>query len=70
MVRAFPAAVRFSGISLSYNLSYAIFGGLTPTVIPLLVGISPFLAPLYVTVAALAGTLVVTAWSKRGEPEE
>lgn len=70
MVRAFPAAVRFSGISLSYNLSYALFGGLTPTIVPLMVAASPFLAPLYVTVAALAGTLTITAWSKRGEPEE
>lgn len=33
MVRAFPAPVRFSGISLSYNVSYAVFGGLTPLVV-------------------------------------
>ncbi|MFT4172994.1 MAG: MFS transporter [Rhodocyclaceae bacterium] len=32
-VRAFPAAVRFSGLSFSYNVSYAIFGGLTPMVL-------------------------------------
>ncbi len=30
MVRAFPPEVRFTGISFSYNVSYAIFGGLTP----------------------------------------
>jgi len=70
MVRAFPAAVRFSGISLSYNVAYAVFGGLTPTVMPLLVAASPFLAPLYVAVASLAGCLTVIAWSKRGEGEE
>ncbi|PAF51436.1 MFS transporter [Helicobacter sp. 13S00401-1] len=28
--QCFPAAVRFSGISSSYNIAYAIFGGLTP----------------------------------------
>lgn len=28
--RAFPPAIRFSGLSFAYNLSYAIFGGLTP----------------------------------------
>ncbi|WP_035055437.1 MFS transporter [Andreprevotia chitinilytica] len=32
-VRAFPAAVRFSGLSFSYNVAYAIFGGLTPVVL-------------------------------------
>ncbi|KFD22427.1 major facilitator superfamily (MFS) transporter, partial [Yokenella regensburgei ATCC 49455] len=44
MVRAFPAEVRFSGISFSYNLSYAIFGGLTPIVVTVMMGVSP-LAP-------------------------
>ena len=29
MVRAFPASVRFSGLSFAYNVSYAVFGGLT-----------------------------------------
>lgn len=29
-VKAFPAAVRFSGLSYSYHVAYAIFGGLTP----------------------------------------
>jgi hypothetical protein len=30
MVNAFPPVVRFSGLSFSYNVAYAIFGGLTP----------------------------------------
>lgn len=30
MVRTFPAAVRFTGLSFSYNIAYAVFGGLTP----------------------------------------
>lgn len=29
-VRAFPAAVRFTGLSFAYNVAYAVFGGLTP----------------------------------------
>lgn len=33
MVRSFPARVRFTGVSFSYNLSYAVFGGLTPIAI-------------------------------------
>ena len=36
LVQAFPAQVRFSGLSFSYNLSYAIFGGLTPVVVTLM----------------------------------
>jgi hypothetical protein len=35
LLRAFPSAIRFSGVSFSYNLAYAVFGGLTPIVIPL-----------------------------------
>jgi MFS family permease len=30
LVKSFPASVRFSGVSFSYNVAYAIFGGLTP----------------------------------------
>jgi len=33
MVRAFPACVRFTGVSFSFNLSYAIVGGSTPVMI-------------------------------------
>ena len=29
MVKMFPAQIRFSGISFSYNLAYAIAGGIT-----------------------------------------
>lgn len=32
-VRAFPAAVRFSGLSFAYNMAYAVFGGLTPIIL-------------------------------------
>ena len=32
-VRAFPAPVRFSGLSFAYHMSYAIFGGLTPVIL-------------------------------------
>jgi hypothetical protein len=30
IICAFPPRVRFSGFSLSYNISYALFGGITP----------------------------------------
>ena len=32
-VRAFPPEVRFTGLSFSYNMAYAVFGGLTPIII-------------------------------------
>jgi len=46
MVRMFPARVRFSGLSFSYNLAYAICGGLTPILVSLLLKWSP-LGPAY-----------------------
>jgi MFS family permease len=33
IVRSFPAAVRFTGLSFSYNMAYAIFGGTTPLIV-------------------------------------
>ncbi|WP_417695503.1 MFS transporter [Pseudomonas sp.] len=53
MVKAFPAVVRFSGLSFSYNLAYAIFGGLTPMIVTLLLKESP-MGPAYY-VAAICG---------------
>lgn len=55
MVRAFPAEVRFTGISFSYNVSYAIFGGLTPIVVTLLMGVSPMAPAWYVLALSLVG---------------
>jgi MFS family permease len=65
MVRAFPAAVRFSGISFSYNVSYAVFGGLTPLVMPLMVSASPLAPELYVGALCLLGIAVVWVRSPR-----
>jgi MFS family permease len=53
MVKAFPAVVRFSGLSFSYNLAYAIFGGLTPMVVTFMLKSSPMAPAWYV--AALCG---------------
>ncbi|MGB8516260.1 MAG: MFS transporter [Gallionella sp.] len=52
-VRMFPAEVRFSGLSFSYNVAYAVFGGLTPVVVSMLVTVNQ-MAPAYY-VAALCG---------------
>ena len=55
LVRAFPPKIRFSGLSFSYNVAYAIFGGLTPVVLTLWLK-SDKLAPAhYVAALALLG---------------
>jgi MFS family permease len=54
MVRAFPAPVRFSGLSFSYNVSYAVFGGLTPVVVTSFLAVNPMAHAWYlVFIAAL-----------------
>ncbi len=54
MVRAFPARVRFSGLSFAYNVSYAIFGGLTPFVVSSMLPINPMAHAYYLLfIAAL-----------------
>jgi MFS family permease len=55
LVRCFPPAVRFSGISASYN----IFGGLTPVMIQWMIGAGLSSAPaLYVGLLSLLGVFL------------
>jgi MFS family permease len=61
MVRAFPAAVRFSGISFSYNVAYAIFGGLTPLIVSLLTQADPLAPAHYVAFTCVVGVVAVFA---------
>lgn len=58
MVRAFPAAVRFTGISFSYNVAYAIFGGLTPISVTLMMSLTPMAPAWYVLALAVIGFMV------------
>ena len=64
-VRAFPPEVRFSGLSFSYNLAYALFGGLTPVFVSLLLA-RDSLAPAHYVVALSALGVLVGAylWQK------
>jgi hypothetical protein len=57
MVKAFPPVVRFSGISFSYNVAYAVFGGLTPIAVSLMMKSNPMAAPIYVGVICVLGAL-------------
>jgi MFS family permease len=72
MVRAFPPAVRFSGLSFSYNVAYAIFGGLTPMAVSLWLKADP-LAPAHYVVslcgmgALLGAYLLLTESPQRAD---
>ncbi|WCH26890.1 MFS transporter [Aeromonas salmonicida] len=63
MVNAFPAVVRFSGLSFSYNVAYAIFGGLTPMLVTLWMK-NDVLAPSHyvVSLSALGFAIGVLLW--------
>lgn len=63
MVNAFPAIVRFSGLSFSYNVAYAIFGGLTPMLVTLWMK-NDVLAPSHyvVSLSALGFAIGLLLW--------
>jgi len=58
LVRAFPPAVRFSGISFAYNVAYAIFGGLTPLFVQLWLKTQPLAPAHYVAALCVVGVVV------------
>jgi MFS family permease len=61
MIRAFPTSIRFSGVSFSYNLAYAVFGGLTPLLVSWLAHLDPIGPAHYiaaVTIVELCATLM------------
>ena len=69
MIGAFPPIIRFSGISFSYNMSYAIFGALTPPFISYLSSHFGGLAPAhYVALTTLicAGLCVIILRQEAG----
>ena len=55
MVRAFPPPVRFTGVSSSYNISYAVFGGLTPLAVSWFAHLHQFSPAHYVAAVATLG---------------
>jgi MFS family permease len=59
MVRSFPDSVRFTGVSFSYNVAYAIFGGLTPVAVQLLLKADKTGPAHYVAVTTVIGMLAV-----------
>ena len=57
----FPARVRFSGLSFSYNLAYAIAGGLTPVLLSLAMKGNPAAPAHYIVGVATLG-VALGAW--------
>ena len=64
LVQAFPAQVRFSGLSFSYNLSYAIFGGLTPIFVTLMLK-NDKLGPAYYVIGVCLVGVVTSLFIKQ-----
>jgi MFS family permease len=54
-VAAFPAPIRFSGLSFSYNVAYAICGGATPVLVTLAMRRDPLAPAQYLAAMALLG---------------
>ncbi|MFZ1837634.1 MAG: hypothetical protein WAU20_02765, partial [Dokdonella sp.] len=65
MVHAFPAAIRFSGISFAYNVAYAILGGLTPVVGSRWIGAGQIHAPAFYVATACLGGIVAALWARQ-----
>jgi MFS family permease len=55
MIAMFPPEIRFSGISFSYNIAYAIFGGLTPVLVAWLLRFDRLAPAHYVGALSLLG---------------
>ena len=65
-VKAFPAEVRFSGLSFSYNVAYAIFGGLTPLVLSLAIVHFDYAPVYYIVLLSLLGMAIGAYLTRRG----
>ncbi len=70
MVRAFPSAVRFTGVSFSYNIAYAVFGGATPVAVQLMVRTNPLGPAHYLAFTVLVGVVAVVVNAARGVAHE
>ncbi|MBY0577364.1 MAG: MFS transporter [Gallionellaceae bacterium] len=64
-VSAFPPVVRFSGLSFSYNVAYAVFGGLTPVAVSMLLPLDPGAPAHYVAALSMLGVALGLYLRKR-----
>jgi RsiW-degrading membrane proteinase PrsW (M82 family) len=64
---SFPGAGALLGLSFSYNLSYAIFGGLTPVVVTLMLKNDP-LGPAWYVIGVCAIGMLTALFIRKAEP--
>jgi MFS family permease len=70
-VKAFPPEVRFSGLSFSYNVAYAVFGGLTPVAVSMLLPLDRLAPAHYVEALSAVGMLIgLYLWRNKQSGEE
>src|ERR1700758_2022119 len=55
MIEAFPPRIRFTGVSFSYNIGYAVFGGITPLLVSWLLTFDRLAPAHYVGALSLLG---------------
>ena len=69
-VGSFPAPIRFTGLSFSYNVAYAIAGGLTPVLLSLALPDDPAAPIHYIAAMAMlgAGLGLFVAWRQARVP--
>ena len=61
-VRAFPVAVRFTGLSFAYNMAYAVFGGLTPMLVSVWQQVDVMAPAHYVAAMGVLGAAIGAFW--------
>jgi MFS family permease len=69
-LRSFPAEIRYSGLSFSYNVAYALSGGLTPLIVTLWMRSNPHAPAYYIGVISLLAVLTVITWSMAPQTNE
>jgi MFS family permease len=62
MVTAFPAAIRYSGISFAYNVAYAVFGASTATLIGYLAQHFGRMAPAHYVAMTAVISVIAALW--------
>ena len=62
MVGLFPADIRVSGISFTYNIAYALWASTTPLMLIALMPWSPWVCVAYVAVMGCVGLLTAAVF--------
>lgn len=66
IVRVFPAEIRFSGVSFSYNVAYAIFGGATPILLTMVISKMTWAPVVYICALGVMGIVIGLMLTRQG----